>query len=136
MYNATIYHSVDFPIRILRELIHHMKTNYSILCASCKQGMSGRGKRRCLEPAFPPPQPLHQPDMPELLIKQIHETIHTYVQRDPTRRRLSYPQSHTNFSSTQNTSTTPHSPKTFADISVQEIHGQVDAPTYFDGDNS
>ena len=50
--------------------------------------MSGRGKRRCLEPAFPPLQPLHQPDMPELLIKRIRKTIHTYVQRDPTWRRL------------------------------------------------
>ena len=30
--------------------------------------MSGRGKHRCLEPAFPPLQPLHQPEKPELTI--------------------------------------------------------------------
>ena len=33
-----------------------------------KPGMSGRGKHSCLEPAFPPLQPLHLPEKPELSI--------------------------------------------------------------------
>ena len=92
-------------LRILRE-IHHMNTNYPSLCANCKQGMSGRGKRRCLEPAFPPLQPLHQPEKPELTIytckainifTKLYRTIYnatllgadfSHLQRDPARRRL------------------------------------------------
>ena len=33
-----------------------------------KPGMSGRGKHRCLEPVFPPLQPIHLPEKPELNI--------------------------------------------------------------------
>ena len=33
-----------------------------------KPGMSGRGKHRCLEPVFPPLQPLHLAEKPELSI--------------------------------------------------------------------
>ena len=69
--------------------MYNANTNYHIQFTPCKQDMPGKGTHRCLEPAFPPLLALHQPNMPELLIKRIRKTIHTYVQRDPTWRRLS-----------------------------------------------
>ena len=139
--------------------------------------MSGRGKHRCLEPVFPPLQPLHLPNTPgarihtckacniftklctsiynatllgadfsihylpstiNCLPSTLHCQYHRHVKKPTARASIVFDvlTTQVNLSHALRNLFSQMIAYNNLTTHTRKVHGQVDAPTYFDGDNS